>query len=420
MIHWSLDPNEEPWFVEAMSRLAVFLNGATLANNGPRQTNTELFANDPAISLTSRPAVRAAQDEAPFFPHYAAEQLFAVYLYEQFGPQLIKDIVSNPAPGVIGIQEALAKLPGSPRFEDVYADWIVANLLNRTTLDEGQFGYEEIRPASPQLEAVESFTGERLVDQLPPYGTRYYVIRRDGPVQIEFAGSTMTRLTPADPVSEEFTWYSTRGDSSEFTLSRIFDLSVVDAAILRFKVWFQLEEYHDYAYVEISLDGGRTWEILDTVHGTDKNPHNVALGTGYTGSTPDWRFDSVDLTPYTGQKVHIRFHVITNETTNWDGFQVDDITLPEIGYFDGAEDERGGWKTEGFIRNSNFVPVEWIMWLVKNTNPIQVERINLAPDQTANFELSGLGDSYDQARIVISPAAPLTTMEIDYEIKFEE
>jgi immune inhibitor A len=420
MIHWNQDANEEPWFKEAMSTLAAFLNGAPPADNGFRYSDNELFASDPATQLNSHPDVRATEDEVPYFPHYAAERLFAIYLYEQFGPQLIKDIVMNPAPGISGIQEALEKLPGSPSFLDIFADWIVANLLNRTTLDKGQFGYQEIRPTRPKLETVESFTGEPIADQLPPYSARYYEVRHNGPVQVDFTGSTMTRLTPADPVSGDFAWYSTRGDESEFTLARIFDISVVDSATLRFKVWYQLEEHHDYAYVEISLDGGRTWEILDTIHGTDSNPYNAALGTGYTGSTPDWKFDSVDLTPYTGQKVQIRFHVITDSITSWEGFQVDDITIPEIGYFDGAEDDFGGWITEGFIRSSNIVPVEWIMWLVKNSNPIQVERLNLTPDQTANFETSGLSESYNQAIIVVSPTAQFTTTGIDYEIKFEE
>ncbi len=420
MIHWNQDSNEEPWFREAMSKLAAFLNGAPPTDNDSRLTDNELFANEPATQLNSRPFVRVTEDEVPYFPHYGAERLFAIYLYEQFGPQLIKDIVMNPAPGIWGIQEALAESPGSPSLQDIYADWIMANLLNRTTLDQGQFGYQGIRPTRPKLETVESYTGEPIADQLPPYSTRYYEVRHTGPVRVSFDGSTMTRLTPADPASGEFAWYSTRGDESEFTLARIFDLSVVDSATLRFKVWYQLEEYYDYAYVEISLDGGRTWELLDIVHGTDKDPNSIALGTGYTGSTPDWKFDSVDLTPYVGQKVQIRFHVINDSTTNWEGFQVDDITIPEIGYFDGAEIGSGGWISEGFIRSSNLVPVEWILWLVKNTNPIQAERLKLSSDQAADFEISGLGESYNQAIIAVSPTTPLTTTEIDYEIKFEE
>jgi hypothetical protein len=420
MIHWNQDPNEEAWFTEAMAKLAAFLSGAPPAGNGSRLTNADLFANDPATQLTSQPEVRFTKDVSPFFPHSAAERLFAIYLYEQFGPQLINNVVMNPAPGILGIQEELAKLPGSPTFEDVYADWIIANLLNRTSMDQGQFGYQEIRPASPRPEPIETFDDQPLVDQLPPYGTRYYEVRRAGPVQVEFTGSTMARLTPADPASGNFAWYSNRGDESEFSLTRIFDLSVVDSATLKFKVWCQLEEFYDYAYVEISLDGGRTWEILRTVHGTDKDPNEVALGTGYTGSTPDWRFDSVDLTPYTGQKVQIRYHVITDITTNRDGFQVDDISIPEMGYFDGAESDSGGWKAEGFVRSSNFVPVEWILWLVKSSNPIQVERIKLTPDQAADFEITGLGEGYSLAYIVVSPSAPVTTMGIDYEIMFDQ
>ena len=46
--------------------------------------------------------------------------------------------------------------------------------------------------------------------------------------------------------------------------------------------------------------------------------------------------------------------------------------------------------------------------------------MSLLPDQSAVFEIAGLGKRFDQARIVIAPTAPVTTMEIDYEIKFNE
>ncbi len=419
LIHWNQDPNEDLWLKEAMSKLAIFLSGAPPVNNGLRLTNAELFANNPSIQLTSRPEKRPITEEQQYFTHYGAERLFAIYLLEQYGPQLIKDIVNNPAPGVLGIREELAKLPGSPRFEDVYASWIVANLLNRSTLEDGQFGYQEIRPARPHPDPVESIPGEPLADRLPPYGTRYYELQQDQPVQVNFAGSTLARLTPADPPSGEYAWYSNRGDESEFTLRRTFDLSALDTATLKFKVWYQLEEYYDYAYLEISLDGGETWEILETIHGTQRDPNSLALGTGYTGSTQDWLFDSVDLSPYTGREIQLRFHVITDFTTNRDGFQVDDIAIPELGYFEGAEDDSGGWEAIGFVRSSNIVPVEWILWMVKSSNPIQVERIAISPDQIAEFEIAGLGENFSSTILVVSPTAPVTTMDIDYEINFE-
>lgn len=419
LIHWNHDSNEDLWWNEAMSELAIFLAGAQ-----PKKirgtNNAVIFSQQPNIQLTSRPEVRLGEEDLSNFAHYAAERLFAVYLLEQFGPRLIKDIVANPAPGVKGVREELAKLPGEPSFENVYASWIVANLLNTPNLAEGQFGYQEVRPEPPLLEPVQLFNGEPIADSLPPYGTRYYEVRRDSPVQVEFNGSTLARLTPADPASGEYAWYSNRGDDTEFTLSRAFDLSDLESATLNYKTWYQLEEFYDFAYLEVSTDGGSTWDILETAHGTDNDPNENSRGFGYTGSTVEWLSESIDLTPFAGQEIQLRFHVITDFTTNRDGIQVDDISIPELGYFDSAEDDSGGWEVKGFVRSSNLVPAEWIIWLVKATNPIEVERISLNQDQAAQFEIEGLGDTFSLAAVVVSPTAPVTTMNLDYEIMFQQ
>jgi len=418
LIHWIHDPNEDLWWNEAMSELAIFLSGAPPTRTRGKN-NADIFSENPDIQLTSRPERRFGDEDLSRFAHYAAERLFGVYLLEQYGPQLIKDIVNNPAPGVLGIQEELAQLPGESSFEDVYASWILANLLNRSSLAEGQYGYQGISPVPPLLKPVQSFNGEPIADKLPPYGTRYYQVRRDDLVQVNFNGSTLARLTPADPPSGEYAWYSNRGDETEFTLTRPFDLSDMEAATLNFKTWYELEEFFDFAYLEVSTDGGQTWEILETAHGTDRDPNDVSLGFGYTDSTLEWLSESIDLTPYTGQEIQLRYHVVTDFTTNRDGFQVDDIAIPELGYFDGAEDDSGGWEAKGFIRSSNLVPVEWIVWLVKATNPFQIERISLTPEQAAEFEIQGLGEDFKVAAVVISPTAPVTTMELNYELVFQ-
>ena len=121
-----------------------------------------------------------------------------------------------------------------------------------------------------------------------------------------------------------------------------------------------------------------------------------------------------------GQEIQLRFHVITGFTTNRDGIQLDDISIPELGYFDGAEDNNGGWEAKGFVRSSNLVPAEWIIWLVKASNPLQVERITLNPEQSAKFTIEELGDTYSLAAVVVSPTAPVTTIDLDYEIMFNQ
>jgi hypothetical protein len=115
----------------------------------------------------------------------------------------------------------------------------------------------------------------------------------------------------------------------------------------------------------------------------------------------------------------LRFQLLTDYNTNRDGVQIDDIAIPEIGFFDGAEDDSGGWVTQGFVRSSNLVPADWIVWLVKASNPLQVERIELTPEKTADFEIADLGEKLTTAALVISPIAPTTTMELDYELVFQ-
>jgi hypothetical protein len=414
LIHWNQDQNEDLWVQEAMSELAKFLVGA-----GPSRSrgsnNAELFAEDPTIPLTSWPE----RSDQLSRPHYGAVWLFSVYLLEQFGPDLVKNIVQNPAPGVIGIQEELAKLPNSPSFEDIYADWIVANLLNMPSIYEGQFGYQEITPANIKYQPVQLFNGEPISESLPPYGSQYYLVSRDQPVEVNFTGSTLARLTPVDPYAGEYVWYSNRGDETDFTLTRTFDLSDLDSATFEYQTWYELDNFFDFAYLELSTDGGETWDVIETNHGTDENPIGNSLGYGYTGSSLEWLPESVDLSPYTGQEIQLRFHVITDLSTTRDGFQIDEISLPELGYYDGAEDDSGGWEARGFVRSSNFVPAEWIVWLITAGNPPQVHRIEVNPDQTAAFDIPGLGTEYPRASVIVSPTAPTTTLELDYELVFQ-
>ena len=421
LIHWNHDPSEDQWLNETMSELANFLSGAPPASSAIALTNAEVFALHPNTQLTSRPEKRYGDEDMAFFAHYGAEKLFGVYLLEQFGPQFIKDLVENPDPGVISIQQELDKLPDKPRFDEVFASWLLANLLNQPNLLEGQYGYQDIRPVLPEREVLRSFNGETIVDQLPPYGARYYEIRSDEDLTGTFTGSTLARLTPVDPASGEYAWYSSRGDESEFSLTRSFDLTQVDSATLNYKVWYELDEFFDFGYVEVSTDGGESWTILETAHGTDHDPYDRAYGVGYTGTTLEWLDESLDLSPYAGQVIQLRFELISDFTFSRDGLQLDDIEIPEIGFFDGAEDDSGGWEARGFIRSTNFVPVEWIVWLLKLGVglPTQVERIEVGTNQSAEFEIAGFGEDFPFAALVVSPTAPVTTMELEYELIFK-
>lgn len=421
LIHWNLDPNEDRWLNEALAELAFFFTGAPEGTSALGPTNAELFAENPDMQLTSRPEKRYGELDQSTFVHYAGEKLFMIYLLDKFGEVFIHNLANNPNPGAFSIQEELDQLEGAPRFEDVFGAWLVANLIDRPQIHEGQFGYSEYDPVPLILNRTKigEANTDPIQDKLAPYGAHYYEVRASSRMDVTFNGSTLARLTPVDPPSGEFTWYSNRGDQTEFSLTRTFDLSGLDSATLNYKIWYELEEYYDFAYVEVSTDGGQTWEILETAHGTANDPRERSYGFGYTGTTLEWLTESLDLSPYVGQEIELRFQVLNDFHTNRDGIQLDDIAIPELNFFDSAEDDSGGWDAQGFIRSSNLVPVEWIVWMVKASSPMQVERISLSPEQMAEFSIEGFGEQFNVAAVVISPTAPTTTMELDYELVFQ-
>ena len=151
-----------------------------------------------------------------------------------------------------------------------------------------------------------------------------------------------------------YSWWSNRGDHSDSTLTRAFDLSDAKSATLKFSTWYDIEDGWDYAYVEASTDGGKTWQILPGQHTTDKNPVGNAFGPGWTGvsgvpgtrprQAPKWVNEQVDLTPFAGKEILVRFEMVTDDAVNEPGLLIDNIAIPEIGYQDDGEAGAAGWE----------------------------------------------------------------------------
>ena len=159
-------------------------------------------------------------------------------------------------------------------------------------------------------------------------------------------------------------WWGNRGDSIDTTLTREFDLTNLSEATLEFMVWFDIEEGWDYAYVEASSDGGETWTILEGDHTTDENPVGNSYGHSYTGPSNGWLKERVDLTPFAGSRVLIRFEYITDAAVYENGLVIDDIAVPEIDFLDDAESDEE-WNALGFERIDNVVPVDYVVLVIE-------------------------------------------------------
>ena len=95
------------------------------------------------------------------------------------------------------------------------------------------------------------------------------------------------------------------------------------------------------------------------------------------------------------------------------------IAIPELGYYDVAEDDSGNWEAGDFICSCNFVPVEWIVRLITPGDPLQADRIVLNPEISAESEIGGICSENSLVAVIVSPRPPTTRLELDYELVFQ-
>lgn len=122
-----------------------------------------------------------------------------------------------------------------------------------------------------------------------------------------------------------------RASEQSYLVSPCFDFSGFGTdPTLSFSYIHDTEPTNDHAFVEISTDGGATWEKLG-LFGTGANWYNDLAGDfwdGRSGAAGVWLRASHPLTGAAGSAaVRVRVSFVSNATTQREGFGVDDVIL---------------------------------------------------------------------------------------------
>jgi immune inhibitor A len=131
-----------------------------------------------------------------------------------------------------------------------------------------------------------------------------------------------------------------------------------DKPTLTARVSYSIEDDYDYAYAQVSTDGGQSWTNVDTNLSTAADPNQQNEGHGITGcsGTRDatsgacdnaWTDLTADLTAYAGQDVKLRFKMFNDAGYHELGFSVDSIKLGDTLVSD-FEGDNSGWTLNGF------------------------------------------------------------------------
>jgi hypothetical protein len=415
MIHWYRDRNESSWVNEGFSELAVFLNGYEVGSEYSYIVNPDLQLND------------WPNNSGETSPHYGAAFLFLTYFLDRFGEPATQDVVMESANGLNGIDEVLKKndirdpLTGEViTAEEVFSDWVIASFVKDPDAGDGRYTYHNF-PDAPQAEATETIyecPTDFLTRDVHQFGADYIRINCRGNYSLRFEGSSLVDVIPVAPYSGDYYFWSNKGDEADMTLTRSFDFTNHDGPLtLSFYTWYDLEEDYDYLYLEVSEDG-ETWQILETPSGTNEDPSGNSFGRGYNGATNGWIQERIDLSDFSGKNIQIRFEYVTDAAVHGEGMVIDDIEIPEIGYFTDFEEGEDGWQGDGWLRMDNVIPQTYRLSLITFGDSIDVVPIPIKEDFSAEVDLDISGD-IDHAVLVISGTSRFSRQKAAYRIQIQ-
>jgi len=416
MIEENHDPADIDWEVEGSATLAEELAGFT--ENAHSRGNAFLAEPDQQLNRWT---------DGNTYTYYGQGYVLNRYIYDRLGPDLYRAFAMHPADGLAAVT-AVAEANGLDLSgERLWLEWLAALAIHdhpqaptAYRLGDGSLDTVTMTTVTDLPAAIETTVNQ--------YAADYYHLQGSRPVTVTFKGTRRVPLLDTAPPSGGHFWYANRANYSDLRLARPVDLRPVVSATLIYSVWHDIEYGYDFAYLSASTDGGESWEplVAEQMQGLlpADNPAGKALaGRFYTGESDGWIGERVDLTPYAGQEIWIRFSYVTDPILTFDGPVLDNISIPEIGFYDGAEDNSGGWQAEGFTRATASLPQEWHLQLITfpDGRPV-VTPLALDEGQTLT-QIAPLADSSPgggEAILIVAATAPLTLESAAYRLEIRE
>lgn len=394
------------WFNEGLSQLAEELNGF-----GDEISTPPAYLINPDLQLTDW-----GNSPNESIGHYGAAYLFMSYLYEQYGRQLdLQRLIREGGGDRLELFTELVQ-PQNPAikdFGDLYADWSIANLVNDPRYGDGRYAYKRL----PNTVEPTALT-DKADDTVFQFGSDFYQIDASRQERVlRFDGSDTIGVVEAKPEGAAM-WWSNRGDNAESTLSRTLDLRNVQSATLQFRLWYNIEADYDYGFVSVSTDGGQTFTAVAGRYTTTDDPQGYNFGNGYTGvsgggETPQWVDEQIDLTPYAGKEIVLRFSVVSDDAVTEPGMVIDNVRVPEVNFSDDAEALAEGWTTEGWTRTNNELPQRWEVRLVRvSGRNVTFEPLELDANNVGEYRLA----ANERGALIVMATTPHTTERASYTI----
>lgn len=369
LLHHYSDSDEVSWVNEGLSDYAMALTGYTdpsLAPDDPKadshlaciQGFMEPRFGGPENSLT----LWGDQGGPQILCDYGAAFTFTQYLADRYGADAMSELFAEPENGLAGLDAVLDAQGASRSAMDTVHDW-AAMLALDTAIASGRklTGGDSRWLSSTSLSAKINWDNPEAYDEpgAPPNGSDYVRFRnaagRPFTAQelksVQFTGSRFLEPTPVEwtvtaappdnieaedcaappaPGSGPAALYSGCGDLLDRSIAHAVSVPSTGGQLV-FDTLYDIEASWDFAFVQVSTDGGQTWTSLPTENTTSEHdPGAIAAVVsnlpGLTGDSGGWVTQHADLSAYAGQNILVGFRYLTDPAASESGFWIRNIT----------------------------------------------------------------------------------------------
>ena len=178
MIHWGHDNNEYTWVDEGMAELAMVHFGMP----------------DPITSFNGN-ANYSLNFWDQQWKDYVKVMLFFTYLDEQITSEnFIADVVNEQLNGIDGIANQLIEHGYQMPFEEIFANWTIANYLDEEDIYDGIYNYESLELPNFNYNSLINSFPDTESESVEPWATRYVKIHHDQPITVNITVDNQMNL----------------------------------------------------------------------------------------------------------------------------------------------------------------------------------------------------------------------------------
>jgi len=235
--------------------------------------------------------------------------------YEEGGYSPAENLIIPTFNSMLGMNLAAMRLAGDPRLNQ--GPW--PPVMNPVTTPDPPAYVVSWSGASPddphqsvnyELTEIKNLTGS--VDSVEAGDALW---RADG-----------FTLTTARAYAGSQSFYSGRGNNLSCALAMMSIYPAWLPKTLACRLWYDIEQGYDYAYLEGSVDDGATWVTVPGDRTTNANPNGKNRGNGITGASGGWvgaTFNLASLSVSGSGFMLLRFVYVTDGTIDNEGIYID-------------------------------------------------------------------------------------------------